>query len=172
MPEKGELTEVKASVPEVPNASPEESADRLRRRLLKAGVAAVPTMISLQSGTAWALSNCATRSMTYDLPTTTEVNDAFGNPSAVTPAQQGNRDLVTAVTTINDADITSIVTGFTGANANNQYPEGPLEEVEEADVMYLLVTNGSCWTSYCAGPVQTGNVDIDGPMMSDRTCSL
>ncbi len=51
-------------------------------------------------------------------------------------------------------DIESIVADFTGSGAGSAYPEGPGDSVETGDMIHLMVTNGSCWTSYCAGPIK------------------
>lgn len=136
-------------------ADAQASANRLRRHILKAGAAAVPTIISLQSGTAWALSSCASRGET--LPTVGDMNTTFGNPNAATQDQTDARDRVTSLTggVIDDADISSIVTGFSPSGVGN-YPEGM--SVNDGDVIYLAATNSSCWTSFCAGPIAKGAV--------------
>ena len=146
MSDQNEIVEIEDTVSEA-----QESANRLRRQIVKAGAVAVPTIISLQSGTAWAISSCASRGVTE--PTVGTVTTEFGlssdPPSA---AQQGNRDLVTAVTGIPDVDIDTIVTSFAGTNSGMNYPEGPAT-VEDGDIIHLLVTNGSCWTSFCASSI-------------------
>ncbi len=148
------------------------AADGLRRRLIKTGMAAVPVIISLQSGTAWALSSCASergsdRNALNPRPTTSTLTSEFGNFSK-TPSstQQRNRDLVTSLTGIpekksgkNTNDIESIVKDFVGSGAGSPYPEGPGDSVETGDMIHLMVTNGSCWTSYCAGPIK-GTRDV------------
>ena len=148
------------------------AADVLRRRLIKTGVAAVPVIISLQSGTAWALSSCASergsdKKALNPRPTSATLTNEFGNFSK-TPSsgQQRNRDLVTSLTGIpekksgkNSNDIESIIKYFAGSGAGSPYPEGPGDSVETGDMIHLMVTNGSCWTSYCAGPIK-GTRDV------------
>ena len=157
MSDRDEMTESQEAATEA-----RESADRLRRQLVKAGAAAVPTIISLQSGTAWAISSCASRGVNE--PTSAQVSAEFGLSSDPPSAsQQGNRNLVTSVTGIPDSgagSIDTIVSGATNTNAGNPFPE--MGSVEDSDVIYLLVTNGSCWTSFCAGPVGNGDVTISG----------
>lgn len=152
------------------------AADVLRRRLIKTGAVAVPVIISLQSGTAWAISSCAG---TTNRPTKAQLISKFGSftgPGGPTAAQLQNRQLVTSLTGIPDKvagsgtnDIESIVKGFSGTSGGLPYPSGPGDSVETGDMIHLIVTNGSCWTSYCAGPIKgTSNVTI----FSDTTPSV
>ena len=157
-----------------------ESADRLRRRIIKAGAVAVPTIISLQSGTAWALSSCASRGRL--LPTQEDLGDGTGNASAQPPPpafegfgddngvwgpvpapntqQRANRDFVISATSgqITDGDIQTFVTtpGSTTGDGVSNYPESG--SVQDGDVIFLAAANPSCWTSFCNGPVGTGAV--------------
>ena len=152
------------------------AADVLRRRLIKTGVAAVPVIISLQSGTAWALSSCAG---TTNRPTKAQLINRFGSftgSSQPTAAQLQNQQLVTSLTGIPDKvpgsganDIESIVKGFTGTSGGLPYPSGPGDSVETGDMIHLIVTNGSCWTSYCAGPIKHTH---DVTIFSDTTPSV
>ncbi|MBI1182064.1 MAG: hypothetical protein GC201_16080 [Alphaproteobacteria bacterium] len=145
-------------------AQSREAADQLRRRLLKTGAAAVPVIISLQSGTAWALSSCASAKETgVKRPTRSQLVQEFGDFSSdPNSTQLANRQTVQALTGIkakkggknNYNDIESIVNNFTGSGGGYPYPEGPGESVETGDMIHLMVTNGSCWTSYCTGPIR------------------
>lgn len=144
------------------------AADVLRRRLIKTGAVAVPVIISLQSGTAWALSSCASARGSNDKPlnprpSTSTLNSEFGDFSRnPTSTQQRNRQTVTSLTGIPERrtgqgrrnDIQSIVNDFSGSGAGGPYPEGPGESVETGDMIHLIVTNGSCWVSYCNGPIK------------------
>ena len=145
------------------------AADELRRRLIKGGVVAVPVIISLQSGTAWALSNCASASSSNGgalnpRPSQSALVSEFGDFSkSPTYTQQRNRQTVTSLTGIPEEkktgsgkrnDIQSIVNDFAGSGAGMPYPEGPGESVETGDMIHLIVTNGSCWASYCNGPIK------------------
>lgn len=152
------------------------AADMLRRRLLKTGAAAVPVIISLQSGTAWAISSCAG---TTNRPTKAQLVSKFGSftgPGSPTATQLQNQALVTSLTGLPDKasgsgqnDIESIVKGFSGTSGGYPYPSGPGDSVETGDMIHLIVTNGSCWTSYCAGPIKgSRNVAI----LSDTTPSV
>lgn len=148
-------------VPDEGAAEARRAADMLRRRLIKTGVAAVPVIISLQSGTAWALSSCAS---TAKRPTKSQLEAAFGDFTGnkqVTATQAQNRQLVTNLTGIVDKqpgtgvnDIESIVKGFSGTGGGLSFPDGPGDSVETGDMIHLMVTNGSCWVSYCAGPIK------------------
>jgi hypothetical protein len=145
------------------------AADLLRRRLLKTGVAAVPVIISLQSGTAWAVSSvCASN---INRPTKAQLEAAFSDfkgSGQATATQLANQQLVTSLTGLPDKapgsgtnDIESIVKNFVGSSGGMKYPTGPGESVETGDMIHLIVTNGSCWTSYCNGPINgTHNVTI------------
>ena len=67
----------------------QKSANRLRRQIVKAGAVAVPTIISLQSGTAWAISSCASRGEPLADPGTIDADIAdVGNRGLVL---SGNR---------------------------------------------------------------------------------
>lgn len=148
-------------------AQARHAANVLRRRLIKTGVAAVPVIISLQSGTAWALSSCAS---TAQRPTTGQLHTAFGDFTGnhgVTATQTQNRQLVTSLTGIPEKqpgsgvnDIESIVKGFSGSSGGLSFPDGPGDTVETGDMIHLMVTNGSCWTSYCNGPIKSHAVTI------------
>jgi hypothetical protein len=150
-------------------AQSREAADQLRRRLLKTGAAAVPVIISLQSGTAWALSSCASTPATgVKRPTRSQLINQFGDfTKSPNSTQQLNRQTVTSLTGIKDKkggknnynDIESIVQNFSGSGGGFRYPEGPGESVETGDMIHLMVTNGSCWTSYCNGPIR-GTRDV------------
>lgn len=152
------------------------AADVLRRRLVKTGVVAVPVIISLQSGTAWALSTCAG---TKTRPTSAQLISKFGSftgPGSPTAAQIQNQQLVTSLTGIpakvsgsGTNDIESIVKGFSGTSGGLPYPSGPGDSVETGDMIHLIVTNGSCWTSYCAGPIK-GTHDVT--IFADTTPSV
>ncbi|MGE0668782.1 MAG: hypothetical protein AB7O49_19675 [Sphingomonadales bacterium] len=144
------------------------AADALRRRLLKTGAVAVPVIISLQSGTAWALSSCASERKGNGKPLNPRPSEStlvseFGDfKDDPTYTQQRNRQTVTSLTGIPEKktgqgrknDIESIVKDFTGSGAGSPYPEGPGESVETGDMIHLMVTNGSCWVSYCNGPIK------------------
>ena len=81
-------------------AQARRAADVLRRRLVKTGIAAVPVIISLQSGTAWAISSCAG---TTNRPTQAQLISKFGSftgPGGPTAAQLQNQQLVTCYTTM------------------------------------------------------------------------
>lgn len=143
-------------------AESREAANQLRRKIIKTGVVAVPVIISLQSGTAWALSTCATK---LKRPTQSQLVAAFGEFTAgdkdVTATQARNRQFVTGLTGIPEKqpgsgvdDIESIVKGFSGTASGREYPGGPGDSVETGDMIHLMVTNGSCWTSYCNGPIK------------------
>ncbi len=155
-------------VPDEGAAEARRAADMLRRRLIKTGVAAVPVIISLQSGTAWALSSCASQTgkggkAVNPRPSTSTLISEFGDFSKdPTSTQQRNRQTVTSLTGIPEKkngsgrrnDIESIVNDFTGSGAGSPYPEGPGDSVETGDMIHLMVSNGSCWVSYCAGPIK------------------
>ena len=140
-----------------------EATDALRRRLLKASAAAVPAIVSLQSGTAWALSSCAD-------------NITGAGASTIRTDLGDNRDLIASVTGIDtsgggddtdcddasDSELDTIICNCDGDNAGGPYPAGPADTVEDCEVLHLLVTNGSCWSSYCNGPIGVGDVTIDG----------
>ena len=110
----------------------------------------MPFIVSLQSGTAWALSSCASN---ISRPSNGNMTSTFGPPGSPNSSQQENRDFVESVTGISDADIATALSNFTPGSGN--YPkEGG---VQAAEIMHLLVTNGSCWVSYCGGPVSGTN---------------
>lgn len=119
-------------------------------------------MISLQSGTAWAISSCASR---LDRPNSGAINSTFGTNNPNT-SQQQNRDFVESVTDVTQASITSALDAF-GPLAGN-YPDGDMgTEVQRAEIMHLLVTNGSCWASYCAGSINS----MDAPVTIENDSS-
>ena len=148
----------------------QEAAGRLRRRIIKAGVVAVPTIISLQSGTAWALSSCASRGRI--LPSQADLinGTGTGTPSipggfigfgqrggvGVTSDQEDVRTALISRTSgqITDAQIDAII-GSAGAGGGS-YPE--TGSVNDEDVIFLAAANPSCWTSFCAGPIANGAV--------------
>ncbi|MEN3951491.1 hypothetical protein [Iodidimonas sp. SYSU 1G8] len=147
-------------------AESREAANQLRRKIIKTGVVAVPVIISLQSGTAWALSSCASK---LKRPSTSQLDSTFGDFSKdPTSTQRRNRETVTSLTGIPEKkkgkdrhDIESIVNDFSGSGAGRSYPNGPGDSVETGDMIHLMVTNGSCWTSYCSGPIKrTRDVSI------------
>ncbi len=140
-------------------AESREAANQLRRKLIKTGVVAVPVIISLQSGTAWALSSCASK---LKRPSNSQLENMFGDfDDGPTSTQRRNRETVTSLTGIPEKkkgkdrnDIQSIVNDFSGSGARQTYPNGPGDSVETGDMIHLMVTNGSCWTSYCTGPIK------------------
>lgn len=140
---------------------PAATADAVRRKLLKTGAMGVPVAVSLQSGTAWAISTCALRATR---PTETAVDTALGDPQ--------NRATITGVTGITDAQITTIV-----SEASALAPGAPFPEVggtvHSGEVLWLMVNNttgGSCWTSYCEGSILTGDVNVTGTA-SNSVCN-
>jgi len=161
-----------------------EATNDLRRKLLKAGAAAVPAIVSLQSGTAWALSSCASR---IDRPSVSDINSYFGSFRSGPPnsTQQDHRDFVTSMTGLpeygggdgkksskhgddddnycskddNPNDLQTIICDCDAPGVGT-YPDGGYNnDVEPCEVVHLLATNGSCWTSYCNGPIN-GTMDV------------
>jgi hypothetical protein len=166
MPDQGPHEERTQSVP------PREAADALRRRLLKGGAAVVPVIISLQSGTAWAISSCASArgpggGPLVKRPTQSQLVGAFGDfAGSPTESQLRNREAVTSLTGLPAErpgkapnDIEYVVRNFSGSGGGMGFPEGPGDSVESGDMIHLMVTNGSCWTSYCNGPIK-GTRDV------------
>ena len=156
-----------------------DKADNLRRKILKAGAASLPAIVSLQSGTAWALSSCASRPE-MERPTVTEIRELFSNAT--------NREFVYSVTDIpigglgggsgddagalcptGDDDggapaantLEAIICECTASNDGDPYPEtSGADNPEACEIVHLLVTNGSCWASYCNGPIAFEPISI------------
>lgn len=108
--------------------------DALRRRLLKAG-GAIPVMISLQSGAAWAVSTCASQLARPEKTTVT-----------ATLSDSDNKAMIDSVTGIGSGQLTGVLNSYIGYNPFGTYGD---DEIHSAEVLHLLVTNGSCWASYC-----------------------
>ncbi len=137
-----------------------EATNALRRKLLKGGGAALPVMISLQSGTAWAISSCASE---ISRPSNGNMTSTFGpsnNPN------DNNRDLVESITGISRSDIDDAIDDDFSA-AGGDYPESAPDDIQQAEVMHLFVTNGSCWVSFCDGPVDIGGVTFSDSITPD-----
>ena len=114
------------------------TTDEVRRKLLKAGAIGIPVAVSLQSGTAWAISNCASR-LDSGRPTAGEVSSALDTIQ--------NRALIMEVTGISDADITTIISET--LTVGGAFPE--VGSVQPGEVLWLLVNStsgGSCWTYF------------------------
>ena len=137
-----------------------EATSALRRKLLKGGGAALPVMISLQSGTAWAISSCASEISRPSSGDMTSIFGPSGNPN------DARRDLVETITGISRSDIDDAIDNdFTPAGGN--YPEAGPDDIQQAEVMHLFVTNGSCWVSFCDGPVDNGGVTFSDMITPD-----
>ncbi|MFN3233136.1 MAG: hypothetical protein ACE363_13415 [Alphaproteobacteria bacterium] len=150
------------------------ASNALRRKLLKAGGAAVPLMVSLQSGTAWAISSCADN---IARPDASDLGDIFGIIAGDSTVKQNNRDFVSSVTGLpvgpvsgdddcddddsDPNDLQTLICECDGLSTVGNYPAAN-DSVEACEVTHLLVTNASCWASYCDGPLSgSGSVAID-----------
>lgn len=108
-----------------------------RRKLLKAGIAGAPVIITLRSGTAWAVSSCVDR---ISQPSEGEANARIG--AAVTEIQ----------TQIPGSTPESIQGVIDGSIVIWDPPQ------TEKDIYYLASYAPSCYTSFCEGTTSNGCV--------------
>lgn len=108
-----------------------------RRKLLKAGIAGAPVIITLRSGTAWAVSSCVDR---ISQPGEGEANARIG--AAVTEIQ----------TQIPGSTPESIQGVIDGSVVIWDPPQ------TEKDIYYLAAYSPSCYTSFCEGATSNGCV--------------
>ncbi len=100
-----------------------------RRKLLKAGLASAPVIVTMRSGTAWAVSACV---------------DAIPIPSKETAntALNDGREIIKTLIGATDSDIDSEIEG--GSIVWTSGPEST------KDFYYLAATAPSCYQSFCA----------------------
>ena len=137
-----------------------ESADSIRRKILKAGAIGLPVTVTLQSGLAWAVSTCVTN-MTR--PNETQIDAALSDPS--------NQTIIANATGIKVKDIKKIAKEYSAVNPGAAF--GEFGGTTSGEVLWLRVTNagsGSCWTSFCDNAIDTGAFTITGKK-SDKVCS-
>ena len=131
--------------PALPTVDTVQSADDVRRKLIKAGAIGMPLAISLHSGTAWAISSCADN---YVLPSSESALD-----NSLTDSN--NLSYIEDVTGIKKSVVKGKKSqdGIVDNPANNSFPGGPFPTsgtVDSGEVLWLLVNGGaSCWVSYC-----------------------
>ena len=136
-----------------------ERADSIRRKLIKAGAIGMPVTITLQSGTAWAVSTCATRLVR---PTDDEVDAALSDPA--------NQSTISSSTGLNTTAINKIIQENSAIDPGQPFPETGV--VSSGEVLWLRVNSaagGSCWTSFCSFGVNNG-ITVSGHK-SNQVCS-
>lgn len=142
---------------QAPNSESAEEAQSkhvaTRRKLLKAGLAGAPVIVTMRSGTAWAVSVCFGDGPTEDMANTglddltgranilAFVGDATDEPPG--PTAEGDTP---AVSTDIDYQI------YNGAVSWTDGPES------RKDFYYLAAVAPSCYQSFC-GPGGTGSGD-------------
>lgn len=122
------------------------AADSIRRKLIKAGAIGIPVTITLQSGTAWAASTCATRLLR---PTDAEVDAALSDPA--------NQATISSSTGLSSNSIDKIIQENSAIDPGQAFPETGI--VSSGEVLWLRVNSaagGSCWTSFCDFGVGNG----------------
>jgi hypothetical protein len=142
-----------AGVPTTESIAP---SGEVRRKLLQAGAIGMPVAISLQSGTARAISTCTTN---ITRPTESQVNAALSDSS--------NISAITAATGLNSGQINAIKNQTNALDPGAPFPES--SSVHSSEVLWLMVnttSGGSCWTSYCANSIDSGDVTVVGAFSS------
>jgi hypothetical protein len=135
------------------------SADDIRRKILKMGAVGLPLVVSLKSGTAWAVSTCATQ---ISRPTDEQIDAALSDPT--------NIATITNTTTINTVNIAKIVEDYNEVDAGQPFPDSGV--VDSGEVLWLLLntgSGGSCWASFCNNAIETGDIIVVGKS-SNQVC--
>jgi len=116
------------------------------------GAVSIPLVVSLQSGTAWAISTCATR---ISRPSDEQVDAALTDPTNIAS--------ITNTTGIGTNGIAKIVEAYNEMDGGQPFPESGV--VDSGEVLWLMMdtsSGGSCWASFCDNALANGDIVVVG----------